>query len=31
MRSIARVSYAMKANPHPQVLRTVSVEGLALE
>ena len=31
MRSIARVSYAMKANPHPQVLRTVSEEGLALE
>jgi diaminopimelate decarboxylase/aspartate kinase len=31
MRSIARVSYAMKANPHPQVLRSVSEEGLSLE
>jgi len=29
--SIARVSYAMKANPHPEVLRTVREEGLALE
>lgn len=31
MRSIARVSYAMKANPHPQVLRAVREQGLALE
>jgi diaminopimelate decarboxylase/aspartate kinase len=31
MGSIARVSYAMKANPHPQVLRAVREHGLALE
>ncbi|MFZ9478812.1 MAG: bifunctional aspartate kinase/diaminopimelate decarboxylase [Steroidobacteraceae bacterium] len=31
MGSIARVSYAMKANPHPEVLRAVHEAGLALE
>ncbi|NDE02567.1 MAG: bifunctional aspartate kinase/diaminopimelate decarboxylase, partial [Gammaproteobacteria bacterium] len=31
MGSIARVSYAMKANPHPEVLRVVHEAGLALE
>lgn len=31
MGSISRVSYAMKANPHPEVLRAVREAGLALE
>ena len=31
LRSVDRVAYAMKANSHPQILRSVHAEGLALE
>jgi diaminopimelate decarboxylase/aspartate kinase len=31
MRSIARVLYAIKANPHPEILRTVSALGCGFE
>ena len=31
MGSVARVHYAMKANPHPEVLRAVRQEGIELE
>ncbi len=31
MGSVARVHYAMKANPHPEVLRAVRKEGIELE
>lgn len=31
MRSIARVLYALKANPHPEVLRTVEAAGCGFE
>jgi diaminopimelate decarboxylase/aspartate kinase len=31
MRTPARVLYAMKANPHPEVLRTVHAAGLGIE
>lgn len=31
MRSIARVFYAMKANPHPDILRTVRAAGCGFE
>jgi diaminopimelate decarboxylase/aspartate kinase len=31
LRAIDRVAYAMKANPHPAILRTVRAAGLAIE
>src|SRR5690606_27187351 len=31
MRSVARVLYAMKANPHPEVLRLAHAEGIDFE
>jgi diaminopimelate decarboxylase/aspartate kinase len=31
MRSLARVYYAVKANPHPAILRTVAAAGLGFE
>ncbi len=31
MRSLARVFYAVKANPHPAVLRALAAEGLSFE
>lgn len=31
LKSVSRVFYAMKANPHPEVLRAVSEEGVGLE
>jgi diaminopimelate decarboxylase/aspartate kinase len=31
MRAVDRVHYAMKANPHPDILRRVHAEGLAIE
>jgi len=31
MRAVDRVHYAMKANPHPEILRRVHAEGLAIE
>lgn len=31
MRSVARVFYALKANPHPAILRTIAAAGLGFE
>jgi diaminopimelate decarboxylase/aspartate kinase len=31
MQSVARVFYALKANPHPEVLRTIAAAGLGFE
>ncbi|MGB5131830.1 MAG: hypothetical protein WBO00_04390 [Steroidobacteraceae bacterium] len=31
MRSVSRVLYAIKANPHPEILRTIAAQGLAFE
>jgi diaminopimelate decarboxylase/aspartate kinase len=31
MRSIARVFYAIKANPHPEILRAIAAQGLSFE
>lgn len=31
MQSISRVFYAMKANPHPEILRAIAAEGLSFE
>jgi diaminopimelate decarboxylase/aspartate kinase len=31
IRSLERVSYAIKANPHPEILRTIEREGLSFE
>ena len=31
LNSVSRVLYAMKANPHPEVLRTLAAEGIAFE
>ncbi len=31
LRSIGRVHYSMKANPHPEILRTVHAEGIEIE
>ena len=31
MQSVARVFYAIKANPHPGVLRTIAAQGLSFE
>lgn len=31
MRSVSRVFYAVKANPHPEILRTIAAEGLSFE
>jgi diaminopimelate decarboxylase/aspartate kinase len=31
MRSVARVFYAVKANPHPEILRTIAAGGLSFE
>jgi bifunctional diaminopimelate decarboxylase / aspartate kinase len=31
LRSVGRVHYSMKANPHPQLLRTLRAEGIELE
>ncbi len=31
MRSVARVFYAIKANPHPAILRTIAAQGMSFE
>ncbi len=31
MRSVSRLFYAIKANPHPEILRTIAGEGLSFE
>jgi len=31
MHSVSRVFYAIKANPHPEILRTVAAQGLSFE
>lgn len=31
LRSVARVFYAIKANPHPAILRTIAAQGLGFE
>lgn len=31
MRSLSRVFYAIKANPHPEILRTIAAQGLSFE
>ena len=31
MRSVSRVFYAIKANPHPEILRTIAALGLSFE
>ena len=31
MRSVSRVFYAIKANPHPGILRTIAAQGLSFE